>query len=405
MSNTFTDKLLLTQLNGNEIGALIHQDELIQVFLPSELGFEISDIYVGKVKNVVPSIEAAFVEFKNGITGFLSLKKLHYEAVLTPHDDQKLRSGDEILVQIEKEPVKSKDATLTTDIAFSGEYFVIAPFSRGIHYSKKFSENERQQMWDMISDLVPVIFGQLDVFLEKYGLIVRTNAITASKDALLSELHDLFHKTSEVFQISDKRTVFSRIYTDASFYEKTVKNIFKSDSLEIVTDMNAVYMDLTLKGYGPIRLYEDKMLALNKLYGLSQRLEEAISKNVWLKCGGYLVIEPTEAMTVIDVNSGKASGDKTRKLDNPDFVLNVNKEAAREIARQLRLRNLSGMILVDFINLEQKEQNEELLSYFSACLKRDPVETVLVDMTALGLVEVTRKKISAPIHERIKHIL
>lgn len=400
-----TETLLLTKLHKEQIGAFYVDNELTQIYLPGENGYEITDIYIGKVKNLVPAIDAAFVEFKKGILGFLSLKNLHYDAVLTKNEKCKLRCGDEILVQIEKEPIKTKEATLTTDLAFSGEYFVIAPFSKGIHYSKKFSESDRSKMWDVMTEIVPLVFGQLTVFLEKYGIIVRTNAILASKNDLLRELHDLFHKTSEVLSVADKRTVFSCIYTDASFFEKIIKNQYKSDILQIVTDEEYFYDDCMKKGILKVRLYQDSMLSLPKVYGLEQKLREAISKQIWLKSGGYLIIEPTEAMVVIDVNSGKAIPKTKQNSSKDSFAYEMNMEAAKEIARQLRLRNLSGMIIIDFISMQDKRLQDALLASFSALLDKDPVETVLVDMTALGLVEVTRKKTSAPIHERLQAVL
>lgn len=394
----FEEKLLLTTIDDLQIGAFFQKDQLIQLFLPSKYGFELSDIFVGKVKNVVPSIQAAFVEFKKDSIGFLPFDEFHTEAVLTPKHSRKLRPGDEVLVQVIKEPIKSKEAMLTTDITFSGEYFVIAPYSKGIHYSKKFSKDQRETMWNLISELVPLIFGDIQVFLEKYGLIVRTNATQVSKEILFKDLHDLFHRACEVLTICDKRTVFSKIYTECSFYEKTVKNIFKSDTLEIVTDDREVYYDLLEKGYDGIRLYEDSQLSLASLYGLKSKLKELLQKRVWLPCGGTIVIEPTEAMTVIDVNSTKASGGKFANKTAEEFTYLVNLEAAIEIARQMRLRNLSGMILIDFVNMNQ-ENITKLTEELQRILKKDPIETVFIDVTALGLVEVTRKKVSIPLYQ------
>ena len=136
------------------------------------------------------------------------------------------------------------------------------------------------------------------------------------------------------------------------------------------------------------------MISLSKLYSIETHLEEALSKKVWLPCGGYLIIEPTEAMVVIDVNSGKTD---PRDKKNTDYFLKVNLEAAKEIARQLRLRNYSGMIMVDFINMENKYHKEKLIKDFDLFLKEDRIPTRLIDMTALGIVEITRKKISKPL--------
>ena len=173
----------------------------------------------------------------------------------------------------------------------------------------------------------------------------------------------------------------------------------------IITDDRQLYEETAdfLKTQYPeelsrLQFYEDPRVSLSNLYGLSAKLKEATETRVWLKSGGYLVIEPTEALTVIDVNSGKYSGKKGIR----DTFRMINREAALEIARQLRLRNLSGIILVDFINMEEADDRQELLEFLSAQLKRDPVKTALIDMTPLGLVEITRKKIRRPLKEQLE---
>ena len=146
-----------------------------------------------------------------------------------------------------------------------------------------------------------------------------------------------------------------------------------------------------------LTLYEDSLLPLSKLYSLETAFEKALGKNVWLKSGGYLVIEPTEAMTVIDVNTGKYSGRKNMQ----DTICRINMEAADEIGRQLRLRNLSGIIIVDCIDMEREEDRKALLAHLGDVVSKDPVKTTVVDMTALNLVELTRKKMRRPLHEQV----
>ena len=176
-------------------------------------------------------------------------------------------------------------------------------------------------------------------------------------------------------------------------------DFYRQDTSEIVTDDPEIYDELKNAASAelPIRLYNDSY-PLSALYNLETALDRALGKIVWLKSGGYLVIEPTEAMTVIDVNTGKNTDKKTPE----DVYLKTNLEAASEIAFQLRLRNLSGIIIVDFIDMKEEEHNKELLQMFRQYLNQDPVKTTLVDMTALGLVEVTRKKIKQPLYEQMK---
>ena len=146
-----------------------------------------------------------------------------------------------------------------------------------------------------------------------------------------------------------------------------------------------------------LRFYEDKLLPLAKLYSLEKHLEDALSQRVWLKSGGYLIIQPTEALTVIDVNTGKYDGKKRQE----ETFLKINMEAAKEIGRQLRVRNLSGIIVIDFISMEDKEKKQELIEYFKEVIRQDPVRTTFVDMTGLDLVEITRKKQHRPLHEQL----
>lgn len=391
------DKLLLSSYMGHEAAFLLQDSKLIQMHINTPRSYRIGDIFVGKVKNIVPSIQAAFVQFMDGQTGFLPLQGLKEQSLIHHHSGQPLSCEDELLVQVKKEPVKTKDATLTTDISFQTEHFVLMPFSHGIHYSKMLSATEKAELWEILSEIVEMIFGDIHVFLDKYGLIVRTNAVHASKEQLFSQLHDLFHEAGQVLYIADKRTVFSCLFVQASFYEYVVKNTHHIEELSIVADREDVFERVLGLGYENVRLYQDEKIDLFHLYGLGAQIETALSKKVWLKSGGYLVIEPTEALTVIDVNSGKAA----RGKETDDFRLKLNLEAVDEIAGQLRLRNISGIVVVDFINMEREEYQKQLVDRLKQRFHEDPVETVLVDITKLGLAEITRKKTTSPLAEQI----
>ena len=193
------------------------------------------------------------------------------------------------------------------------------------------------------------------------------------------------------------RTCYSCFYQPEPEIIRLIKNIPLDSYDEIVTDLPDLY-DILIKAFSDksVRLYQDEMLTLSKLYSIETHLKEALAKKVWLSCGGYLVIEPTEAMVVIDVNSGKSIG---KGKESRDYCLKVNLEAAKEVARQLRLRNYSGMIMVDFINMEEDVDNQTLMETLDRILQEDKVRTRLVDMTPLGIVEITRKKVSKPLFD------
>ncbi len=398
-------RLLLTTYKEKKAAFLLQNDRLIQVMLDSTAKYRIGDVYVGRVKNLVPGMKAAFVELAPGSVGFLPLSDFKPKNILNRTDAQSLKGGDELLVQISKEPLKTKEATLTCDISFAGNYLVLIPLSHGIHYSQKLSREEKNSLWETISGIVKDLFGDMDVFLQHYGMIVRTNAVSAKAEEIGHELHELFHKASDIMSVADKRTVFSCLYKEDSFYERIIKNYFRPDETEVVTDEQVIYdrllhsNDVFASLRDSLRLYEEKRVSMYRLYGLEEKLQEALQKKVWLKCGGYLVIEPTEALTVIDVNSGK-SCHGSQKMSQTAFHNKINAEAADEILHQLRLRNLSGIIIVDFLKTDHAGE-EVLLERLKAKAKYDPVETMIVGTTALGLVEMTRKKTEASLYEKL----
>ena len=235
-------------------------------------------------------------------------------------------------------------------------------------------------------------------------MVVRTNAAQAEADTLKEEFERLSQICRRVLTVGRHQSCFSRVYQEPPAYAAGIRNYNQEQLLEIVTDDSRIYDTLAayLSEYQPedrekLRLYEGAPPNLDQLYGISNALEQALRERVWLKSGAYLVIQPTEALTVIDVNTGKYTGRKKLR----ETFLQINLEAAREIARQLRLRNLSGIILADFIDMERPEDREQLMNVLGQALKQDPVKTNLIDMTPLGLVEITRKKVRKPLKEQV----
>ena len=243
---------------------------------------------------------------------------------------------------------------------------------------------------------------------------------------MFAEFESLFERYREICRIAASRTCCSVLYRPERFAVRTVRDLKISEGLEVVTDLPEVYKELqdalgaavlpdAISGASPnaagsgehaagmgagrpvIRFYEDEF-PLTALYHLETILSQALAKTVWLKSGGNLVIEPTEALTVIDVNTAKSVSKKTSE----ETYLKTNLEAAEAIAVQLRLRNLSGIIIVDFIDMKEEESRKALLAAMRQAVAADPVKTVLVDMTPLGLVELTRKKIRRPLHEQVR---
>ncbi len=208
-----------------------------------------------------------------------------------------------------------------------------------------------------------------------------------------------FDNSEELRNKAAHLSKYSFLYRSETSYTDRINKVFRQNEYdEIVTDLKDVF-DLLQKDFSNVRLYDD-LFGLDKLYSLRTALSEALDRNVWLKCGGFLIFDKTEAMTVIDVNSGKFT--PAKGTDKESAYMNVNKEAAEEICRQLRLRNISGIVIIDFINLSNENDREELLEILKECSQSDTVTVMVLDITQLGLVELTRKKEFPPLYEQLK---
>lgn len=360
----------------------------------------LGNIYVAKVKDVIPAMNGAFLSISKEQKVFLPLTGQSLLASGEKYrEDGILRQGDEVVVQIAGEAVKTKPPVATGKLTLIGQYIVVDYFGRGITFSKKLSREAKEKIKrEILSSkmLSQEVFSQ-GFSRKNYHFTVRTNAGELTDLApLLQEMQKFIAVFDGITDTWQHRTCFSCLYRTESELVKKIQGIPLSAYDEIVTDEEDIFH--LLKEAFPdsvLRLYQDDMLSLSSLYSLETHLKEALAKRVWLPSGGYLVIEPTEAMVVIDVNTGKGSKAKGRE----NIYLKINLEAAKEIARQLRIRNYSGMIMVDFINMESDEDNKTLLESLDRWLKEDRIYTRLVDMTALGIVEITRKKVSRPLSD------
>ena len=388
----FNEKLLFILIRGNTILSA-------QVHRPND--YAVGNIYVGKVQSISENIAAAFVDLGQGYLTFLPLAEAKHTFVTNRKSDGKLKVGDEVVVQIAREPVKTKLAGVTTQISLAGKYAVVAkktkkPADEGnekgiIQVSSKLS-GEQQTRFRNIETLRQTA--------KEFRLIVRTNAGELEEDEpLIAESKYLAEQLAHILEIADKRICYSCLYREKPDYLHFIENSYTTEYDEIVTDIPEIYDILRKNLTGndiPVRLYEDTMLPLYKLYAVETRIKELLDKKVWLKSGGYLVIEPTEALISIDVNSGKYEHGK----DKEETFLKINLEAAAMIAVQLRARNLSGIILVDFINMKKTSHNQQLMEYMKSLLKQDSVTADVVDMTGLGLMEITRKKVNPSFREQ-----
>ncbi len=373
----------------NRICTILFQDNVMQEIHVEADESILSAIFMAKVKNISKNINAAFVELFDGQMAFLPLEDVK-DCSFLHSIDGRLREGDEIPVQVIKEAVKTKDPVVTTKLSVNGAYAVVSLDKKkcGFRFSRKLSADKKHELRDALSGIeLPA----------DYAYVVRTGAGELTDfSVLFKELHYLISQMDEILLRAKTRTCFSCIYQGAPSYIDFLHHISNIDYEEIVTDIPNVYEALQVhyKGNKAIRLYQDTF-PLKKLYSIETKMEELFSEKIYLKSGGTIFIEYTEAMTVIDVNTGKCIS----KKDKDTLNYQINLEAADMIARQLRLRNISGIIIVDFINMESEEYKAKLTQELKKLLKKDSVSCNYVDITGLGLVEITRKKVQKPIYE------
>ena len=360
---------------------------------PSEADrHRLGDIYIGKVSNIVPNIGAAFIEIEKGVNCYYDMKDVKSAIFTHKSGNKQLCIGDELVVQISREAIKTKAPTVTGNLSFTGRYAVLTHGNTRIGVSSKIPKSLREEYKRELAGL------QNDDF----GLIVRTNAKDAPFEDVLEEINALKDEYYSLVRTAETRVCFSCLKSAPPSYIADLKNVYMDGMEAIIIGDHDLYTRIHMffqaelpEKLDLLELYDNPSFPLDKLYSTQTALDKALMERAWLKTGGYLIIQPTEALTVIDVNSGK----NTSKSDSEDGAMKVNLEAAREAARQIRLRNLSGIIIVDFINLKRDENTQRLLHEFRYYLSKDPIQTTLVDMTTLGLVEVTRKKVRRPLYE------
>ena len=353
----------------------------------------LGNIYIGRVENIATNIQAAFVNIAKGVSCFLPLEEAK-NAVFTKKNGKKdLCIGDELLVEVTREKQKNKPASVSANLNFSGKYLILTTGNHLLGISKKLHATERERLQALLKDQITDIFG----------IVVRTAAKDASDEEILKELELLTKQCHACLQGAMHRTAFTRLREAPPFYLQFLKNRNLTEVQKITTDIPSVHEVLLqhlqdTKEAEKLHLYTDTQVSLFALYSLTHELERALHRQVWLPSGAYLVIDPTEALTVIDVNSGKNIKKKSRE----ELVFSVNVEAAHEIARQLILRNISGICIIDFIDMKEKEHREELMHILRMDLKKDKVPATLVDITRLGLVELTRKKVQKSLKEQLQ---
>ncbi|RNC29933.1 MAG: Ribonuclease G [Candidatus Dichloromethanomonas elyunquensis] len=389
-------KEIIITLKDNHIrAAVLDGGKLIEVLDDSEKELRLAgSIYKGKVNNIVPGIQAAFIDIGLGKNAFLYVGDVLEEEFagnekiipkVFPSIENYLKEGQEIIVQIVREPVGNKGARVTTHLSLAGRYVVLLPGVHGyIGVSRKIKdEKERQRLQSLGERVKPA----------EAGLIIRTLAEGVSAKEFFEDVQRLQSEQQEIFKKIEDHTVKGLLYGSNDPFSRLVREIIDDEVDKIMIDngKTAELLREKLRELGcpaASKIWTDMKASLFERYGIDVEIRNALHPRVPLARGGYLVIEQTEALTAIDVNSGKYTGNNNLE----ETLLSLNLEAAEEISRQIRLRNLSGIIIIDFIDLERTEDWEKLITTLEKFFERDKVKCKVIGLTKLGLVEVTRKK-------------
>ena len=345
----------------------------------------VGNLYRGRVQNVLPGMQAAFVDIGREKNAFLYIGDGMPKEAQQAVRQQKIHIGQTLPVQIVKDAIGTKGPRATTHLTLPGRNVVLMPTAAYIGISRRIeSEEERARLHGIAERICP----------KDMGLIIRTVAAGKTEEALAADVRYLRRLWESIQARMKLGSAPSLLYRDADLAIRMVRDSFTDEIDEVIVDDRALYQRIVeLVEYASpeladrVKLYAERTPLFRK-YHLEEELEKLGAREVELPSGGFIVIDKTEALTVIDVNTGKFVG----KANLADTVYHTNLEAAAEILKQLRLRDIGGIIVVDFIDMEQPGQKEELLAYMREHVKSDPTKTNIVDITSLGLVEITRKK-------------
>lgn len=386
-------KLLIDVQQKRTKVALVENSQLVEFHIEKSDSYNIvGNIYKGKVMNVLPGMQAAFIDVGLEKNAFLYVGDMlvdKSELIGSEHlslpQQLSVKEGDIVMVQVVKDRMGTKGARVSHSVTLPGRLLVLIPSVNYVGISKKITDERiREKLYDKVMSFKP----------EGMGFIVRTAAAKAKLKELKAEAELLTAHWQDILQKFEKAKVYDVLHYESDLISRTLRDIYSDDINEIVINDEQTKDRIVgiLSRINP--KIKKNIVPFPKLrdmfhdYGLTEQIDNMLGKKVWMESGAYLIINKTEALTVIDVNTGKYVGDSNLE----ETVYNTNLLAAKEIAKQLRLRNIGGIIVVDFIDMEREEHRNSVLDCLEAELKKDRVKTTVVGMSGLGLVEITRKK-------------
>jgi ribonuclease G len=434
-------KEIIINAGANETRIAITEDgRLAELFVETANKEKmVGDIYFGKIAKVMPGIKAAFIDIGLGQDGFLHFSDIgnrfeEYSAMIgdedeegeepkepavaeapvepappppeprsapagashdrgrrdnhrsPPRKDIQLEKGQEIIVQITKEPVGKKGVRVTSEVSLAGRFLVLLPFDGKIGISKKISSfKEKRRLRKIVQTILP----------EGFGVIIRTVAEGKDETSLTNDLKDLITTWREVDKTVKSEQAPCLLYKDMSTTSSVIRDLFSNDVSRVVIDSRKLHKEIrayikytSAQLLDKIELHKDRRPIFD-VFGIEKEIETTLARKVWLKSGGYIIIEPTEAMMVIDVNSGRYAAKKEQEQNS----LRTDLEAAREICRQLRLRDIGGIIVCDFIDLDDERNKRKVYEELKKEFRKDRAKVTVLPMTEFGLVQITRQRI------------
>ena len=390
-------KQMLVSITGNQTQIVILEGPvLVEHYVAREdAGSVAGNIYLAIARNVLPGMEAAFLDFgasKNGVLYASDVAAPGKSSNKNKRIEQVLKEGDEVLVQVTKDAMGAKGARLTGMPSLPGRYLVLVPESDNVGISRRLPDDDRNRLREIINEVRPA----------GYGVIVRTAARHASAEELATDISRLTKEWERIQEEAKQGGAPRLVHREPELLIKVIREHFTADFRKLLINDRKSYDTVVryLQSTAPdlvskVHFYEDEIQLFDR-YHVDDQLKKALDRKVFLPSGGHLVIDRTEALTVIDVNTGKFVG--SNRLE--DTVLQNNLEAAEEIGRQLRLRDIGGIIVIDFIDMETSENQQKVLRRLKETLAKDKTRTQVFEVSHLGLVEMTRKNVSAGLLEQ-----
>ena len=389
-------QIIINSSLSEKRAAILIDNRVEDIFFERESYDRIAgNIYRAVVRDVLPGMQAAFVDIGLDKNAFLHISDLYPRFNKQERDrwsngelgiQHVVQPGQELMVQVEKEPIGTKGPKVTCKISIPGRYFVLLPSEKKIGISRRIGENTERQRLKQISQ---------DFTNKEHGVIVRTNAYHKDKNELVKDYEYLLTIWNETQKRYHNEKAPSVVYRDVELIKQIARDYLSPEIDKVVIDNETDYQKLKDLAQKIAPGVQNRIYLYNQnkpiftTYGVEKELNKALKRKVWLDSGGYVIFDSTEALMSVDVNTGKYTGKKNLQ----DTVFKTNCEAAEEIARQLRLRDIGGIIIIDFIDMEREEHRRKVLDVLEKELGRDRTKTALLGLTQLGLVEMTRKKV------------